>query len=58
LKTSEPPPRKVKVVTTKIPVQWNTTVEANLKVMADVLDQAGREKPDAILLTEFFLNVE
>ena len=54
IETSEPPPRKVKVVTTRIPVQWNTTVEANLKVMADVLDQAGREKPDAILLTEFF----
>jgi len=54
METSEPPPREVKVVTTTIPVQWNTTIEANLKVMADVLDQAGREKPDAILLTEFF----
>ena len=52
--TSEPPPRKVKVVTTRIAERPHTTLQDNLKFMADVLDQAGREKPDAILLTEFF----
>jgi predicted amidohydrolase len=52
--TNEPPRRSVKVVTTRIPAHSDTTLQDNLRFMADVLDQAGREKPDAILLTEFF----
>lgn len=50
----ETPPRKVKVVTTRIPVPRNATLQDNLRSMAEVLDKAGRENPDAILLTEFF----
>lgn len=54
IETSEPPPRKVRVVTTRIPVRWGTTVHDNLQSMAEVLDDAGREKPDVVLLTETF----
>jgi predicted amidohydrolase len=54
VETSEPPPRRVRVVTTRIAQPWVTTVQDNLQLMAKVLDEAGREKPDAILLTEFF----
>lgn len=54
VETKEPPPRKVKVITTRIPIRWNTTIHENLQSMAEVLDEAGREKPDVVLLTEFF----
>lgn len=54
IETKEPAPRKVRVVTTRIDERPKTTLRDNLQFMADVLDQAGREKPDAILLTEFF----
>src|SRR5215469_12092927 len=54
VETSEPPPRRVKVVTTRIAQPWETTVQDNFHLMAKVLDEAGRKKPDAILLTEFF----
>jgi predicted amidohydrolase len=54
IETSEPPPRKVRVVTTRIPIRWGATVHDNLQSMAEVLDQAGREKPDVVLLTETF----
>lgn len=54
LETSEPPPRRVRVVTTRIAQPWESTIPANLQLMANVLDEAGREKPDVILLTEFF----
>ncbi|MBZ5565839.1 MAG: hypothetical protein LAP13_25895, partial [Acidobacteriia bacterium] len=54
VETNEPPPRKVRVVTTRIAERQETTIRDNLQFMADMLDQAGREKPDAILLTEFF----
>jgi predicted amidohydrolase len=54
VETSEPPPRRVRVVTTRIAQPWETTVQDNFHLMAKVLDEAGREKPDAILLTEFF----
>lgn len=50
----EPAPRKVRVVTTRIEEQRDGTLEGNMKLMTNVLDQAGREKPDVILLTEFF----
>jgi predicted amidohydrolase len=52
--TSGPPPRRVRVVTTRIEQPWETTVQDNFHLMAKVLDEAGRKKPDAILLTEFF----
>jgi predicted amidohydrolase len=54
METNEPPPRNVRVVTTRVPVRWGTTVHDNLQSMAEVLDQAGREKPDIVLLTETF----
>ena len=54
VETSEPPPRRVTVVTTRIAQPWETTAQDNLQLMEKVLDQAGREKPDVILLTEFF----
>ena len=54
VQTSEPPPRRVKVVTTRIAQPWETTTHDNFQLMEKVLDEAGREKPDAILLTEFF----
>ena len=54
IETSEPPPHNVRVVTTRIPVRWGTTVHDNLQSMAEVLDRAGRDKPDVVLLTEIF----
>lgn len=54
VETSEPPPRKVRVVTTRIAQTWDATVRDNLDLMAKVLDEAGRKKPDVVLLTEFF----
>jgi len=54
VETSEPPPRKVRVVTTRIAQSWDATVRDNLDLMAKVLDEAGRGKPDVVLLTEFF----
>lgn len=51
-----PTARKVRVVTTKVTERHDTTVAANLEFMADVLDCAGRERPDVILLTETFLS--
>ncbi len=54
METSEPPPRHVRVVTTRIPVRWGTTARDNLQSMVEVLDRAGREKPDVVLLTETF----
>ena len=54
IETSEPPPRHVRVVTTRIPIRWGTTLHDNLQSMAEVLDRAGRDKPDVVLLTEIF----
>ncbi|MDR3677356.1 MAG: carbon-nitrogen hydrolase family protein [Acidobacteriota bacterium] len=54
IETGQPPPRSVRVVTTRIPVRWGTTVHDNLQSMAEVLDRAGRAKPDVVLLTEIF----
>jgi predicted amidohydrolase len=51
-----PASRKVRVVTTRVAPHYNTTAEANLKYMAEVLDKAGREEPDVVLLTEIFVN--
>ena len=54
VEASQPAPRKVRVVTTRIDPSPDRTIEANMRLMADVLDRAGREKPDVVLLTEFF----
>ncbi len=54
VEVSPPAPRQVRVVTTRIEEKWNGTLEGNIKLMGDALDLAGREKPDVILLTEFF----
>ena len=51
-----PDPRKVRVVTTKITNNPFHTIKENLGFMGEVLDRAGREHPDVILLTEVFLN--
>jgi predicted amidohydrolase len=53
---SEPPARRARVVTTSVPARHGSTREANLKYMEEVLDRAGREQPDVILLTEVFVN--
>lgn len=50
-----PPVRKVRVVTTKIS-RYGRTVAENLESMAEVLDRAGQERPDIILLTEAYLS--
>jgi len=54
VETSAPAPRKVRVVTTRIDPSPIRTIEANMKLADEVLDRAGREKPDVVLLTEFF----
>lgn len=54
VEVSQPAPRKVRVVTTRFDPSPAGTIEANMRLMADVLDQAGREKPDVVLLTEVF----
>jgi len=51
-----PSQRHARVVTTRIQEQTNTTLAANLKFMGEVLDRAGRESPDIVLLTEIFVN--
>jgi predicted amidohydrolase len=51
---NKPAPRKVRVVTTRIDPSPDRTIEANMRLADEVLDRAGREKPDVVLLTEFF----
>jgi hypothetical protein len=51
-----PSQRHVRVVTTRIQEHPNTTLTANLKFIGEVLDRAGRESPDIVLLTEIFVN--
>ena len=51
-----PAARRVRVVTTRIDDRPNATAAANRKYMAEILDRAGREEPDIILLTEIFVD--
>ena len=51
-----PASRLVRVVTTRVDEQAQTTAAENLQYLADVLDRAGRERPDVILLTEIFVD--
>ncbi len=53
----EPPPhRVVRVVTTHMKPSYPATVEKNLKLMSDMLDRAGEEKPDIVCLSENFVD--
>lgn len=45
-------PRKVRVATTHIVPPSPSTVEANTKLMADMLDLIGKEKPDIVVFSE------
>ncbi|MFZ0305577.1 MAG: carbon-nitrogen hydrolase family protein [Terracidiphilus sp.] len=54
VEVTQPAPRNVRVVTTRIDSSPDRTIDANMKLMDDVLDKAGREKPDVVLLTETF----
>jgi len=46
------PHRTVRVITTHIKPSYPATVKKNLKLMSDILDRAGGEKPDIVCLSE------
>lgn len=49
----EPPaPRLVRVVTTRIAIPEPTTLDTNLALMSKMLDKAGEQRPDIVLLSE------
>jgi predicted amidohydrolase len=47
-----PAKRPVRVVTTRMRVPARPTVASNMAAMSDILDRAGAEKPDIVVLTE------
>lgn len=47
-----PPKRPVRLVTTRMPLPAQRTMKNNLAAMAAILDKAGAERPDLVLLTE------
>jgi hypothetical protein len=47
-----PQPRRARVVTTYLKIDSPTTLEKNLESAGRLLDRAGEEKPDVILLSE------
>ena len=49
-----PAPRKVRVATTQLRPQENPTVATNTKLVADLIDRAGPERPDVLLFSEAF----
>lgn len=51
--TAPIPPRIPRIVTTRVRTHGKT-VEENREAMRNILDQAAREKPDLVLLTETF----
>ncbi len=51
-----PARRTARIVTTRIPARPGATPANNLQYMAEILDRAGRERPDLILLTENFVD--
>lgn len=51
-----PAARRVRVVTTRVDEHRKTALSENLKFMAEILDRAGREQPDVVLLTEVFVD--
>ncbi len=50
------PHRKIRVVTTHIKPSYPATIEKNLKLMGEILDRAGAEKPDVVCLSENFVD--
>ena len=49
----DPPRRRLaRVVTTRVVPPWPSTVEKNLELMAGILDRAGTQKPDLVVLSE------
>jgi apolipoprotein N-acyltransferase len=50
------PPRRIRVVTTRIEPGPGATVAKNLALMAETLDRAAAEKPDLVLFTENFVD--
>ena len=47
-----PAPRMMRVATTRAVPAFPATIEANTRLMADMLEQVGPEKPDIVLLSE------
>jgi predicted amidohydrolase len=52
VETGAPKPRVIRVATTHIVADVPSTVDANLKLMAGMLDKAGAEKVDVVCLSE------
>jgi predicted amidohydrolase len=48
--------RTIRVVTTHVKPSYPATVEKNLKLMSEILDKAGAEKPDIVCLSENFVD--
>ena len=46
------PPRKVRIVTTHIVPPKNATVASNTKLMLDMMNRVGKEKPDIVVFSE------
>jgi predicted amidohydrolase len=53
--TPKPAPRVVRIATTRIVPAFPATLDANSKLMADMLERVGPEKPDFVLLSENLL---
>jgi predicted amidohydrolase len=49
-----PAPRKVRIATTRIVPNLPASIPANMKLMGEILDRVGAEKPDVVLLSENF----
>ena len=50
------PHRVIRVVTTHIKPSYPAIIENNLKLMSEILDRAGAEKPDIVCLSENFVD--
>lgn len=44
--------RRVRVVTTRLRIGAGATIESNLQRLGELLDRAGRERPDLVLMSE------
>lgn len=51
-----PTHRAIRVAATHVKPSYPATVEKNLKLMSDILDKAGAEKPDIVCLSENFVD--
>ena len=52
----KPTPSKARIVTTRMGPVSGATVESNLERMSAIIDKAGAQKPDLILLSETYVN--